>query len=270
MRALPRRAPVLLAAGVLAGVTSAVAGDARPAVVRLGAGGYRLTRPAPCKPLPGKVHKTASFTKPVITGQWWSSLLWQKRKFSQPLFAHPLAVRCAESGLTVSYPGTHIRGTRAGIFGAGLGKNGDFTLGISTAAKFRSAECDGYSDWFVSALFRGGEASMRVSFGHGSPFVYCIYEGGDPVASFDRPPRVWSGGAGGATLAVTVGDRHYGLFGATGSTWTGVGGAKLTNASRGKRYFSVAVLPDSGAGHTRALREVRAQPRDGYARRVPH
>jgi len=214
-------------------------------IVRVGAGGYLLTRPQPCKPLPEMVHKTEGFEKPVITGQWWSSLLWQQRKFSQPLFAHPLAATCTETGLAVHYPGSHIHGNPSGIFGVGAGRDGDMKLGHSSVATFGTADCDGYSDWFVSARFSNGKASMRVSLGHGSPFVYCFYHDGDPTVSFARPPQIWSGSEKDPVLGVTVAGHHYGLFGATGSTWTGIGGTTLTNNSHGKPYFSVAVLPDN-------------------------
>ena len=214
-------------------------------VVRAGAGGYLRTRPKPCKPLPEVVHKTENFKRPVITGQWWSSLLWQQKGFSQPLFAHPLAATCTPSGLAVSYPGANIHGKAAGIFGGGVGKDGDLKLGHSAAATFQQADCDGYSDWFVWAVFSNGKASMRVSLGHGSPFVYCLYSGGDPAVSFARPPKIFSGSEKDAVLGITAGGHHYGLFGAAGSTWTGIGGSRLTNNAHGKPYFSVAVLPDN-------------------------
>ena len=213
-------------------------------VVPVGAGGYLRTRPQPCKPLPEVVHKTESFQKPVITGQWWSSLLWQQKKFSQPLFAHPLAATCTESGLAVSYPGARIHGDPKGIFGSGGGKDGDLKLGHSVVSTFEQADCDGYSDWSVSAVFSSGKARMRVSLGHGSPFVYCLYTGGDPTVSFTRAPQVWSGGEKEPVLGITAGGNHYGLFGPAGSTWTGLGDATLTNNAHGKPYFSIALLPD--------------------------
>ncbi|MCY2994951.1 MAG: glycosyl hydrolase [Planctomycetota bacterium] len=214
-------------------------------VVRVGAGGYLRTRPQPCKPLPDVVHKTASLKGPVITGQWWSSLLWQQKKFSQPLFAHPLAAACTESGLTLSYPGGRIYGNAAGIFGSSGGPEGDLKLGHSAAPTFQQADCDGYSDWFVSALFAKGKASLRVSLGHGSPFVYCLYSGGDPAVSFAHTPQVWSGTARDPVLGITAGGHHYGLFGSAGSTWSGLDGTTLINNARGKPYFAVALLPDN-------------------------
>lgn len=224
-------------------------------VVQVGAGGYRRTRPQPCKPLPDMVHKTENLTGPVITGQWWSSLLWQRKKFSQPLFAHPQVVACTTSGLTVGYPGSQIHGNAAGIFGAGVGPEGDLRLGHSAAQTFTQALCDGYSDWFVSALFSSGPARMRVSFGHGSPFVYCLYAEGNPTVSFKRRPQLWAGTDQDAVLGLTADGHHYGLFGPTGSTWTGLDGTTWTNHARGKPYFAVALLPNDQPATLAAFRK---------------
>lgn len=228
------------------GQASVLLAGAEGDVVRVGAGGYLRTRPQPCKALPDTVHKTENLKGPVVTGQWWSSLLWQQqKKFSQPLFAHPLAATCTESGFVVSYPGANIHGNPSGIFGEGVGKDGDLKLGHSAAQVFEQADCDGYSDWFVSVAFAAGRSGMRVSIGHGSPFVYGLYAGGNPTVSFPRPPQVWAGSAKDPVLGITSNGHHYGLFGPAGSTWTGLGGQTLTNEAGGKPYFSVALLPDN-------------------------
>ena len=85
---------------------------------------------------------------------------------------------------------------------------------------------------------------MTVTYGHGSPFVYTVYEGGDPRMTFVQAPRVWSGDENGPVLGVSVNGRHYGLFGPSGSTWDGLKGKVLTNHSEAKHYFSLALLPD--------------------------
>lgn len=211
-------------------------------VAKVGAGGYRLSRLGPCKPLPDKIFVSEHLGKPARTQQWWSSLVWQK--YSQPMFAHPLVVRCVERGLTVGYPGSKIHGAPAGIFGEGVGPNGDLCIEHSRVETFPEALCDDYSDWFVTARFGSDKQSLRTSFGHGSPFVFCLYEGGDPKVTFSQRPKLWAGSAREPVLGVSVGGRHYGLFGATGSTWTGLDGTSWTNAARGKPYFSVALLPD--------------------------
>ncbi len=219
-------------------------------IVATGAGSYSTVLPADCKPLPGKIYKTAGVTGPTATGQWWSSLLWQE--FSNNMFAHPLGMVCTPEGLAISYPGAAIVGSAAAIMGGGVTKDGDFKIGLTAGSLFKSAECDGYSDWFVTAAFVAGEAMLKTSFGHGSPFVYCSYSGGDPVIRFSDKPGIWSGTGKDAVLGVTVKGNHYGLFGATGSSWSGLDGSVLTNHSAGKNYFSVALLPD-GKPETLAL-----------------
>ena len=129
--------------------------------------------------------------------------------------------------------------------GGGVTKDGDFKIGLSAVCRFKAAECGGYSDWFVTAAFNGGAASLKTSFGHGSPFVYCTYAGGDPVLALApcrrgsgrerRRMRFWGSPSG----AITTG-----CSGPTGSTWSGLDSAVLTNAAPGKPYLSVALLPD--------------------------
>ena len=211
-------------------------------IVAIGAGSYSTELPAGCKPLPEKIFKTAEVKGPTVTGQWWSSLLWQE--FSANLFPHPLGMVCTGEGLAVSYPGSGLVGSKDAIMGGGVTKDGDFKIGLTAGSLFKSAECGGYSDWFVTAAFVAGDASLKTTFGHGSPFIYCNYSGGDLVMRFNGPPRIWSGSAKDAVLGVSARGNHYGLFGATGSTWTGLDGTSFTNQTAGKNYFSVALLPD--------------------------
>ena len=144
----------------------------------------------------------------------------------------------------MSYPGAAIVGSAAAIMGGGVAKDGDLKLCHSAEERFPSAECGGYSDWFVTAAFVADKASLRTSFGHGSPFVFCTYTGGDPVVKFGQPPRIWAGSAKDPVLGITARGHHYGLFGATGSSWRGLDSTAFTNNSAGKGYFSVALLPD--------------------------
>ncbi|MHC4882782.1 MAG: hypothetical protein ACYTCV_09325, partial [Planctomycetota bacterium] len=57
-------------------------------IEKAGAGSYLATIPKPCKPLPETIYRTADITGPMLTSQWWTSLVW--KQYSQPLFAHPL------------------------------------------------------------------------------------------------------------------------------------------------------------------------------------
>jgi endoglucanase Acf2 len=211
-------------------------------IIATGAGSYTTTLPDGFNPLPERIFKTADVKGPTVTGQWWSSLLWQE--FSNNMFAHPLGMVCTPQGLAISYPGSGLVGGKDAIMGGGVTKEGDFRIELAAGSPFKVAECGGYSDWFVTAAFSAGDTSLKTTFGHGSPFVYCTYAGGDPVLRCAMPPRVWSGTAKDAVLGVTIRGNHYGLFGPTGSTWTGLDSEVLTNVAPGKPYLSVALLPD--------------------------
>ena len=92
-------------------------------VIKVGAGSYRTTVPKGCKPLPSEIFKTADVTGPMVTNQWWNSLVWQKH--SQNMFAHPAFVRCDADGVVLGYPGSRIHGNQTGIFGSVDLRNGD-------------------------------------------------------------------------------------------------------------------------------------------------
>jgi hypothetical protein len=47
----------------------------------------------------------------------------------------------------------------------------DFILGHSSQPQFETPLVDGWSDWFVDVRFGEPGKSIRVSYGHGSPFV---------------------------------------------------------------------------------------------------
>jgi len=221
---------------VIACVSQVIQAD----LVKVGEGGYLTTVPKPCKPLPEKIFKTPDLKGPILTAQWWSSIVWQP--YSQPLFAHPLFLRCSERGLTVGYPGSKITSNKSGIFGSGA--SSDFTIGHSAIETFPRADCGGFSDWFVKAVFSSGTSSLRTSFGHGSPYVFCRITGGNPTVTFRGTPKIWSGADSDSALGVTINGHHYAFFGPSSSTWSGLDGTRFVNNADDKDYFSVALLPD--------------------------
>ncbi|MGB6222813.1 glycosyl hydrolase [Haloferula sp.] len=216
--------------------------EAEAKIVEVGAGSYSLTRPEPCEPLPETIYRTDDLKGATPTNQWWSSLVWQP--FSQSLFAHPLAMLCHEEGLAVTYPGDVIDGSSGNIMGGGIAKEGDFFIGHSEVSDFPSARCAAFSDWFITAEFAKDSAALRTSIGHGSPFIYGRVKGGKARIVFAEKPQIWSGDENSSTLGISVRGRHYGIFGATGSTWEGMDGSIFTNQSE-KDYFSIALLPDN-------------------------
>ncbi|MGD1979197.1 MAG: glycosyl hydrolase [Akkermansiaceae bacterium] len=208
-------------------------------VVSLGAGSYSKTRPEGCAPLPEEIFRVDQLKGPVPTNQWWSSLVWER--FSQNLFPHPLAMLCHKGGLAVTYPGAAIVAADNAIMGGGLDKRGDFVIGHSATDDFPDAKLAKSSAWFVTAEFQKGKAVMRLSFGHGSPFVFGEIAGGMAQLNFAEKPVVWSQKK--STLGIRVRGRNYGLFGSSGSTWKTTDDLLFENIN-GRGYFSVALLPD--------------------------
>ncbi len=214
-------------------------GTAMAATVTVGSGSYTNTLPAGAAGPPATIYKTAAVTGAMPTNDWWSSLAFTQ--YSEAMFPHPLSVKAGSGGLGVGYPNQTASGN--GIFGTYVS---DFTLGSTATSSFPDTRVDGFSDWTVSMLWNNGAGgTMRVTAGHGLPFIYSTYAGGNPKLTFSAAPAVWSGSASSSVLGVTVNGHHYALFGATGTTWSGIGTSSLTNQLNGKNYFSVAVLPDN-------------------------
>jgi len=222
------------------------AGPARAEEMRVGRGSLQTVRPAGAKgpsdargagAVPCVTKRVAG---PVPTNDWWSSLVWKRRpenRYSENLYAHPLAFRARAEGLGVGYP------TQAAV--APNGRNyhfnyaRDLLVGVEGLAA-PETRVDGYSDWTVTALWEGGGRTLRATIGHGLPYVYCEATGGDAVVTFSGEPTIWrrNGGAVGAT----VNGHHYGIFAPSGASWEGE--RTLRSPLAGKGYFSVAVLPE--------------------------
>jgi endoglucanase Acf2 len=223
--------------------TLAGAVAAAPSIVPVGAGSYLDGLPDGAKGPPAVVYRTENLQGPMPTSDWWSSLAWVP--FSEPMYPHPLAVRAVETGLRVAYPGPGITANHAAIFGFLGGGSDDLVLGHSAVEKFAEARVAGFGDWFVTAQFGDTAKGMRVSFGHGSPFVFARLTGGEPQLHFgQRIPEVFAGSAKEPVLGVQLGRRAYGLFAPSGSTWSGIGTTRLSAQTQGQGYFAVAVLPD--------------------------
>jgi endoglucanase Acf2 len=208
-------------------------------VVPTGAGSYLRGLPEGAKGPPVTPFVVEGLTGPVPTNTWWSSLAWLP--LSETMFPHPFSVKATKDGLALNYPGAHLGASKHAI--AGMGGQ-DLVLGHSAVASFAEARVAGWSDFFVTARLGEAGRGLTVTFGHGSPFVFAEYAGGEPAVLFKTPPTVISGDERSATLVVKVADRIYGLYAPAGSTWSGLGSTRLVAQTRGKSYFSVAVLPD--------------------------
>ncbi len=235
-------------------------------VVKQGSGSYTILLPKGAKTPPRTIYRTDNVKGKMPTNDWWSSVAWMK--YSERHYPHPLAVEAGPGGLRICYPGAAITANKTGIFGGMPANTGeDLILGHSCRRNLLTARVDGFSDWFVAVRFQSGKRSLRVTYGHGSPFVYALYQGGDPRLTFAKPPVVWSGDPRTAVLGVSLNGKHYGLFGPKGSTWTGLDGKRFMNQANGKGYFSLAVLPEKERKDARPVYAVCLCTRHGHAGR---
>ena len=95
------------------------------------------------------------------------------------------------SYLTALRPGA--KGPLETIYAGMPGGGEDLVLQHSEQSEFPDARLDAHSDWFVRARFSAAGRSMTVSYGHGSPYVYAVYEGGSAQVTFARDAEVWAG-----------------------------------------------------------------------------
>ncbi|MST00524.1 MAG: glycoside hydrolase family 81 [Pedosphaera sp.] len=211
-------------------------------VVKAGAGSYLRGLPEGAKGPPAVIYKTDGVRGPMPSNDWWSSLAWEP--LSSVMHPHPLAVKALADGLRVYYPGANITANNAAIFGFMSGGGDDLVLGHSAVGKFSEARVAGWSDWFVTAQMGENARGMRLTFGHGSPFVFAEFAGGEPVLMFTKAPEIFAGSEKDAVLGVRLGKSSYALFAPTGSTWNGIGTTRLAAKTNGKSYFSLALLPD--------------------------
>jgi endoglucanase Acf2 len=239
-----KAARLLLAAAIAAGVAALTArGDEGPAAGL--ARGSLASEPPPGEALPPPPAFVAAEVRPPIpTNRWWSSLV--ALPFSERQYPHPLAVVARAEGMQVRYPGPDIHASSACICGwMELEPPLDLVLGHSEVARFDAARLAGYSDWFVRARFEAADhpaARMEVDYGHGSPFVFASFEGGDPVVRLPGPPEVFH--HEGSVVGVCRERRCYLLVGPPDSRWSGLDGPVLRNHLGGSGRLAVALLPD--------------------------
>ena len=262
-------------------VVAACAGPERgPAVapidpddrVALGAGGYITTLlgdekpPSNFKGQPVKPRVTPSFTKSgavPTSNDWWSSLIWQfdragkSNPGSEPLFAHPLALKALPAGLGVGGPGQAQVTPRTYFFPY----HEDLRVGVE-GLRATTARVEGYDDWTVTVRWTpenrsddGAEDAARgaatpapslvATFGHGLPFAYFEATAGAAIIELPAEADVAYFLETPGALGVTVAGRPYGIFAPTGASWSRPGNKRLRSDLGGRRFFSVAALPDS-------------------------
>ncbi|MEU8351805.1 glycosyl hydrolase, partial [Streptomyces sp. NPDC048845] len=246
-----RRLALLLAAATAVTGLGVTATPASAATVPVGSGSYSDTRPAgtdgPQNNTGGAVTPKvtpAAADRPVPTNDWWSSLAFQRyagNPYSEAMYGHPLTYKAVSGGLEVGYP------TTPAVVGEGrqyeYAHQRDLTVGLA-GLNSPDTRADAWSDWTVTPYWSDGTRTLRTTIGHGLPYVYAQGTGGDARITTASTPQVFADD--GNVLGVTVAGHHYALFAPSGSDWN-VSGTEISAGLGEKDYFSLAVLPDTGA-----------------------
>lgn len=226
-------------------------------VIPVGAGAYTTTLPSGVNVPSNQNNQAVSpstvtgFSKPVVANKWWSSLIWKYfpgNNFSQNLFSYPLASQATARGLELGYANQYYATGYTQQPGGWKSQEYHYTYVHDIIVNVNgmnatNVQVADYSDWSVTANWSNNNRSLQAVITSGSPFVYFTPQGDNVVLTFAGTPTIWSNNNG--VLGITVGDRHYGVFAPSGSTWSGT--TTLQSSLSGKNYLSVASLPDNTA-----------------------
>ncbi|MFW5972079.1 MAG: glycosyl hydrolase [Bacillota bacterium] len=229
-------------------------------VVKMGTGSYVNTFPKSLDQnnpdntdVQNKKYITSNMEdRPIPTNDWWSSLVWEGVSDDNHYIqaAHPYLIKLENRGMRLFAPGAQDLWIKENSFGTSMsnGDNQDFVLGNSLSDNME-AYLHEYNDWFVTASMEDNNAAMKLTYGHGSPYVYAVYESGNPKLTFNNEPTIWYGNENTKVIGFTVQGRNYAAFAPSNSNWSGLDSSTITcNLSSGNKYFSVAALP-SGNNH---------------------
>ena len=159
--------------------------------------------------------------------------------FCECLYPHPLALQPMRQGLGLCYP-TQLRiseDTRMYSYPY----EEDLCVGLQ-GLESPDVKIADYSDWTATLRWAHGADQLRAIAGHGLPYVYFERTGSAPaLVRVADEPDVWV--EGNETLGLTMRERHYALFGPSGSCWVRVGPTEWINDLAGRTYWSVGILP---------------------------
>ncbi len=189
-----------------------------------------------------KPKVTSDFKQAPKSNTWWSSLIWQfdeTNPYSLNLYAHPLVMRAKAQGLGAGYPDKPEVKPREYMQRYAE----DLTIGLENQ-KFPDTRVAGYSDFAVTASWKNENSELRLTLGHGLPYVYATKTGSARAfVGIARGTLMDVVKDDGNALMLKLGEHFYGLFAPSKSKWERTEAGYASDLD-GKDYFSVAVLPD--------------------------
>jgi endoglucanase Acf2 len=211
-------------------------------ITRVGQGGWRTQVSTADNPVPAAPFRTAAMMQRAApTNQWYSSVMFTR--WSEVLHAHPLTAKATAKGLELGYPEKTIVPTERKDVEVVFPHVADITLRPLDFAP-QAALLAGFSDWAVDISFESQGQSLLTTVAHGSPFVYAKLSQGDLALDLGKglTARTWS--LDGRVLLISDARKTYAAFAPTSGQWIEQSSFWQLKLPQGRRYVSVAVLPD--------------------------
>lgn len=193
----------------------------------------------------------------VPTNDWASSVVFDK--YSESLYAHPLAYRAASNGMQMASPA--VTDSTSYVDGEPTVESllEDNTVELVVGAesfKAKDAKVDKAGDWSYEIIMENesGSGSMTATIAKGTPYAYYIFNSLAPTISLGAGATnlaIYKNSTSSNTLGISLtnkkdGKTHYYIVNAPkGTTWTNAGGKLTANMPAGKRYLSIAILPNN-------------------------
>jgi len=165
-------------------------------------------------------------------------------RWSEVLHAIPLTAKASPRGLEVGYPEKTIVPTERKDVEVVYPHVADITL-RPLGFEPEAALLAGHSDWAVDIAFEAKGQRMLTTVAHGSPFVYAKLSRGDVALDLGKglSARTWASDA--RVLLISDSRKTYAAFAPTAGQWQPGAATWTLNLPEGRRYVSLAVLPDS-------------------------
>jgi endoglucanase Acf2 len=240
----------LIAVVLLSASLASLAND----LVQVGQGGWRKTISSGDNAVPPATFRTPAMQgRAAPTNQWYSSVMFTR--WSEVLHAIPLTAKASPRGLEVGYAQKTIVPTERKDVEVHYPHVAAVTL-RPLGFEPQAALLAGYSDWAVDIAFEAQGQSMTTTVAHGSPFVYAKLSHGNVAIDLAKglTATVWAEDV--RVLVISTGQQTYAAFAPTAAQWQQVAGVWQLNLNAGKRYVSLAVLPNAEAA---TLRQFLAQ-----------
>lgn len=209
---------------------------------------------------PSKTYLTDNYRETVgtvPTNDWASSVVFDQ--YSESLYAHPLAYRAASNGMQMASPA--VVDSTSYVDGEPSVESllDDSTVEIVVGADgftAKDASVDKTTDWSYEIVMENNaaNASMRAIIAKGTPYAYYTFDNLAPTISLGAGATdlaIYKNSTASNTLGVSLKNKkdgkthYYSLNAPKGTTWTNAGGKLTANMPAGKKYLSIAILPDN-------------------------